>query len=142
MTKLDCRYITLTGWKTSWRSKQIMNDILRQGCTTQISWRAKFNWGHNQGPKWICINKFKGCFYHRKKLNKENKGLWGQIKNFRGPHLARGPYVVHPCFRGWYTWWGFKIMSPNTSWGRHGVYQSITWKCLTIFERNLTIKNS
>jgi len=52
--------------------------ILEQGCTTQISWRAKFFFWHIQGPKLICFNTFKGCFYKRKKQNKQNSG-------FRGP---------------------------------------------------------
>ena len=25
--------------------------------------------------------------------------LAGQIKSFHGPHLARGPYVVHACIK-------------------------------------------
>ncbi len=33
------------------------------------------------------------------KLTADHKilGIAGQINSFRGPHLAFGPYVVHPC---------------------------------------------
>jgi len=65
---------------------------VNQGCTTQIS--KKCYW-HIQGPKLIGCNTFKECFYQRNKKNKKIWGFTGQIKSFRGPHLARGPYVVH-----------------------------------------------
>jgi len=34
-----------------------------------------------------------------KKETKKTWGIAGQIKSFCGPHLARGPYVVHPWFK-------------------------------------------
>jgi hypothetical protein len=36
-------------------------------------------------------------FYERNKRNKQNFGFVGQIKTYRGPHLARELYVVHAC---------------------------------------------
>jgi len=53
-----------------------------------------FFW-HIKGPKLLGCNTFKKCFYQRNKQNKQNVGLRGQIKSVPGPHLARGPYVVH-----------------------------------------------
>ena len=38
----------------------------------------------------------------KKKLKAQNFGLGGQIKRFRGSHLARGPHAVHACYRWFY----------------------------------------
>jgi len=51
---------------------------LHQGCTTQISWRAKKIERHNQGPKLISLTHPKGV-YQRNKLNKQDEGLGGPI---------------------------------------------------------------
>jgi len=39
---------------------------LHQGCTTQISWRAKKIERHNQGPKLISLTHPKGVFKSKK----------------------------------------------------------------------------
>ena len=56
-------------------------DALRQGCPTQISWRAKKKFHHTH---------LKGAFIKKRSLKHKILGLAGQIKSFRGPHLARG----------------------------------------------------
>ena len=69
---------------------------LLQGCTTHISWRAKIFFGLFQGPKFLYFLPFKCCFFQANKVNTRNFGLCGKIESLRGPHLARGPYLVHP----------------------------------------------
>ena len=69
-----------------------------QGCTTQISSGPKIFFRHMQEPKSICFYQFRGCFFQANKLNGWNLGFAGHIKSFRGPHLARRPYVVHVWF--------------------------------------------
>ncbi len=77
-------------------------------CCDPLEWRASISGVHNSNlmagqiffwhmQKLIGCNTFKECFYQRNKQNKHNLGLAGQIKSFWGPHLARGPYVVHVC---------------------------------------------
>ncbi len=37
----------------------------------------------------------KGVFIKKRSKTNKIKGFRGQIKSFRGPHFALGPYVVH-----------------------------------------------
>ncbi len=74
-------------------SSQLFIVTLDQGCTTQFSWRAKF-----EGQNWY-VSYFKGCFHDRNKLNKQNFGIWGTVLKIWGPHLARAPYVFHAHIR-------------------------------------------
>ena len=69
---------------------------LKQGCPTQISWWAKKNWAIHTG-KILCLYQFIGWICQENNLKAQNVGLGlaGQIKSFHGPHLARGPYIVH-----------------------------------------------
>jgi len=39
------------------------------------------------------------CLHQKSSQILVNLGFAGQIESFRGPHLARGPYVVHACYR-------------------------------------------
>ena len=67
------------GYRGPEMNKKVKLLYVDQGCPTQISMRAR-----SQGPK--CLN----------------VGLGGQIKGFRGSHLARGPHAVHACYRWFY----------------------------------------
>ena len=67
-------------------------DPLDQGCTTQI-----WCWAKKKIYQWpmaelLCVWPFKWCIYQEKQLKAQNFGLGG-------PHLARGPYVVHAWSR-------------------------------------------
>ncbi len=48
-----------------------------------------------QGPKWYVLTHSKGVFIIETSKIKRIWGFAGHIKSFRGPHLARGPCVVH-----------------------------------------------
>ena len=52
-----------------------------------------------KGPKSICFDQYWGCCFQQTSFIYKILGFAGQIKSFRGPHLARGPYVVHACSR-------------------------------------------
>jgi len=53
------------------------------------------------GQSWYVLTHSKGVFIKgRSKINKI-WGFAGQIKSFRGPHLARRPYIVHACSKYW-----------------------------------------
>jgi len=57
----------------------------------------KFFFDIFKGQSWYVLTHSKGVFTkERSKINKIC-GFEGQIKSFCGPHLARGPYVVHAC---------------------------------------------
>ena len=65
---------------------------LNQGCTTQISWRAKKQflltfWPY-YGPNWYIFYHFKGAFINKTSVNHNSLGLAGQIKSFRGPYVG------------------------------------------------------
>jgi hypothetical protein len=62
---------------------------LSQGYTTQVSGRAKNFFECSKGQILQVFTDTKGVFI-KNKLNKQRFGL-------RGPHLARGPFVVHAC---------------------------------------------
>ena len=51
---------------------------------------------HTQGQKYYVFTHSKGAFIKERSLKDK---ILGQIKSFCGPHLARGPYVVHACSR-------------------------------------------
>ncbi len=71
-------------------------------------------WGHNLGSKLICFNTFKGCFIKETSKTNKIRGFKGNIKSFRGPHLARWPYVVHACFKQCLCLYGAIQMINNT----------------------------
>jgi len=53
----------------------------------------------SQGQSWYVLAHSKDVLIkERSKINKI-WGFTGQIKSFRGPHLSRGPYVVHAWYR-------------------------------------------
>ena len=124
-----------------------------QGCTTQISWRAKKNFANFFAilrAILICFYPFECAFIKKTSLNRKILGFAGQIKSFRGPHLARGPYVVHAWYR-----WNYFIMQiifcrkghtdmlrsvieiEKDEWYKNGLNCPITtFKTTTIFEHN------
>ncbi len=62
----------------SWKSKMSCKVVVvKQGCTTQISWRAKKIFSHIQGPKFLTFTTFKRCFHQRNKQTKQNLLLLG-----------------------------------------------------------------
>jgi len=73
---LGARTQNLVNGTKLWHTVHYANG-LRQGCTTQISWRAKKKFRHIQGPKLISFNPFKDCFYQRNKQTKHNFGFCG-----------------------------------------------------------------
>ena len=68
---------------------------LYQGCTTQIICGPKIFFRQSWGPKLIYLYE-KFAFMYCKTYDIQSLlGSAGQISSLCGPHLARGPYVVH-----------------------------------------------
>jgi len=97
-------------------------------CTTQTSWRAKKFLRQIKGSKLIRFFTFKGNTNLEKKLNRNNFGIAGQIKSFRGPHLARGPYVVHVWVRAVI----FNFLVHGNLWGLKKFGGTLTLAKMTI----------
>jgi len=74
-------------------------NVLKQGWTTQISWGPNGPWGGTHPRAKVVMFEHIQRVFSIKERSKINKiwGFAGQIKSFCGPHLARGPYVVHAC---------------------------------------------
>ncbi len=89
-------------WKamtTSLNSKDLILNTLKQGCTTQVPWRAKFFFAIFKRLKRTCFYTYKGCSLWRNNLNKQKFVSCWPKKSFRGPHLARRPYLMHTCYK-------------------------------------------
>jgi len=84
-----------------------------QGCTTQISWRDNFFFVISKGQSWYVITLSMGVFAKERSKIHKIWGFVGQIKSFCGPHLARGPYVVH----AWVNVWFRPFRGPHAAYG-------------------------
>ena len=85
------------------KREKLRLDLLEQGCTTQISWRAINIFLHFLRAKNCMFLLFQMVFLANLQGKRANKiSCAGQIKSFRGPHLAHRPYlcmaVLEQCF--------------------------------------------
>ncbi len=90
ITRFSCQLFRREwSWTTSYQKNwRLLLEHLKQGCTTQVHWRAKKNLMFKGQILWV-FTYTKDVFM--KKASKKKK------LGFCGPYLARRPYVVHAC---------------------------------------------
>ena len=70
---------------------------LTQGCPIKYHGGPQKRLGHTHGPKCYVFTHSNGTFFKKRSKKRKILVFAGQIKSFRGSHLARGPYVMHAC---------------------------------------------
>jgi hypothetical protein len=87
------------------------------GCTTQIHGGPKIFFDKSKGQSWYVLTYSKGVFTKERSEINKIYGFVDHIKSFRGPHLARGPYVVDAWSNKWnQNMAAFTSAGKNTWW--------------------------